>query len=164
MAATYDRHGITFLYPENWHVNEEAPHAHTHCVTLQSPGSGFWMLQAFQTGESPERLASEALRSIKQEYSDIEVERVEEDIAGVTAIGYDLQFYCLDFVVSSSVRSFTLADRVFVLLWQAEDTEFDQISRVFSAISTSLVTGTSRLAADNERGSCHSRDSRSSRA
>lgn len=139
MVATYDRHGIRFVYPENWEFSEEFHDADSHCVTLQSPGSGFWMLQALQTTKSPDLLAAEALRSVKQEYEEVEVARVDEEIEGVRSVGYDLVFYCLDFIVSSSVRSFSLDDRRFLLLWQAEDKEFQKISPVFAAITMSLL-------------------------
>jgi hypothetical protein len=147
MVATYDRHGISFVYPENWQFSEELQGADTHCVTLQSPGSGFWMLQALHTTKSPELLAAEALRSVKQEYEDVEVARVDEQIEGTQCVGYDLFFYCLDFVVSSRVRSFSLDDRTCLLLWQAEDTEFEKIGPVFAAITASLLSPAKRSAA-----------------
>jgi len=144
MVATYDRHGISFVYPENWEFSEEFQDADTHCVTLQSPGSGFWMLQALQTSKSPELLAAEALQSVKQEYEDVEVARIDEEIEGVRSVGYDLLFYCLDFIVSSSVRSFSLDGRRFLLLWQAEDKEFQKINPVFAAITMSLLNPAKR--------------------
>jgi hypothetical protein len=97
------------------------------------------MLQVFQTNESPQRLAAEVLRSVRQDYSEVEAVNVEEDIAGTRSVGYDMQFYCLDFVVNSMVRSFALCDRACVLLFQAEDSEFDKIAPVFRAITTSLI-------------------------
>jgi hypothetical protein len=147
MVATYDRHGISFVYPDNWEFSDEFQGADIHCVTLQSPGSGFWMLQALQTEKSPELLAAETLHSVKQELEDIEVVHVEEDIEGTHSVGYDLLFYCLDFIVSAKVRSFSLDGRTYVLLWQAEDNEFERISPVFSAITTSLLNPSKRLAA-----------------
>jgi hypothetical protein len=44
-------------------------------------------------------LAAETLHSVKQELEDIEVVHVEEDIEGTHSVGYDLLFYCLDFIV-----------------------------------------------------------------
>jgi len=149
MVATYDRHGISFVYPENWAFSEESQDADSHCVMLQSPGSGFWMLQLLQTAKSPEILAAEALHSVEQEYDDIEVVRVEEEIEGVRSVGYDLLFYCLDFIVSSRVRSFSVDRHSFVLLWQAEDQEFEKTSPVFAAITASLLSPAKRMAALN---------------
>ena len=139
MVATYNRYGIRFLYPENWTVHEESPQPQTHCVTLQSPGSGFWILQVLQTQQPPRKLAAEVLHSVRQDYDDVEAVDVQEDIDGMSSVGYDMQFYCLDFVVSSNVRSFSLLNRSYVLLFQAEDNEFQEMAPVFQAITTSLI-------------------------
>lgn len=142
MVATYDRHGIRFAYPENWTLSEDYQGADSHCVTLQSPHSGFWMLQALETTKSADLLAAEALRSVKQEYGDVEVVRVEEQIDGLQSVGYDMTFYCLDFIVSAKIRSFLRAQRKYVLLWQAEDAEFEHLQAIFSAITASLLNPT----------------------
>jgi hypothetical protein len=139
MVGTYNSHGVKFLFPDNWALSEERPDARNHCITLQSPGSGFWMLQLLQTTQSPAQLAAEALRSVKQEYEDLEFSPATEEIDGTETVGYDLQFYCLDFVVSARVRSFAIQDKIGVLLVQAEDGEFEQMSLVFLAITTSLL-------------------------
>jgi hypothetical protein len=139
MVATYERHGIRFLYPENWDLQEDTRGADTQCVTLQSPGGGFWMLQIVETQQSLERLVAEALYCVKQEYEDVEAVPAQEELSGTSLAGYDMQFFCLDFVISASVRSFSLGDRSCVLLSQAEDSEFAKISPVFAAITTSLI-------------------------
>ena len=144
MVATYDRQGITFLYPRNWTISEELPPSECRCVTVQSPESGFWMLQTFAGTETPERLAAEALQSLKQEYGELEVIPIEEGMGATRLIGYDLQFFYLDLLVRCQVRSFALADSNCVVLCQAEDGEFDQLAQVFSAITTSLLKAAAR--------------------
>ena len=144
MVATYDRCGIRFLYPDNWKVQEDNPQPHAHCVTLQSPGSGFWMLQMLEPRESLDRLASDVLDSVQQEYEEVEIVPAGEDVEGTSLAGYDMQFYCLDFVVRAKVRSFSLADHACVLLFQAEDSEFEKIGLVFSAITASLIQEANR--------------------
>ncbi|MFO7908149.1 MAG: hypothetical protein ACQESR_01305 [Planctomycetota bacterium] len=139
MVATYDRNGIRFCYPENWKIQEDEPKPDEYCVTLQSPGSGFWMLHVFESVESLQRLAAEVKQSIQREYEEADVEAVKDHIEGTPLPGYDLQFCCLHFVVSAAVRSFSLGDRTCVLLSQAEDSEFEQMAPVFSAITTSLI-------------------------
>ncbi len=139
MVAKYDRCGIRFLYPDNWKVQEDTPQPHVHCVTLQSPGSGFWMLQTLESNESLEQLTSEVLASVREDYEEVEVHPAHEDVEGIPLSGYDLQFYCLDFVVSAKVRSFSLPDRVCLLLFQAEDSEFEKVVPVFAAITASLI-------------------------
>lgn len=139
MVATYDRHGVRFAYPDNWTLSEDYQGASSHCVTLQSPESGFWMLQVLETTRSADLLAADALQSVKQEYGDVEVVRVDEQIEGTRSVGYDMTFYCLDFIVTAKIRSFQLDRRKYVLLWQAEDGEFDHLHAVFSAITASLL-------------------------
>ena len=139
MVATYDRNGIRFLYPDNWQVQEDNPQPQAVCVTVQSPGSGFWMLQIFPSGPPLEQLASEAVQSVQQDYEDVEVAVAREDVEGTLLAGFDLQFFCFDFLVSARVRGFSLQDRLCLLLTQAEDSEFEQIAPVFSAITTSLI-------------------------
>jgi len=140
MVATYDRHGITFLYPRNWTLTtEDSPHSECRCVTVQSPESGFWMLQTFGGPETPERLAAEALQLLKQDYGELEVVPIDEEMGATRLVGYDLQFFYLDFLVRCQVRSFALADSNCVVLCQAEDGEFDQLAQIFSAITTSLL-------------------------
>lgn len=139
MVATYDRQGISFLYPQNWQVTEDGSPTGDRCVTLQSPDSGFWMLQVFDTSRSPTRLAAEALRSIKQEYGEVEVTQLDEWMEGTPLTGYDIQFFYLDFVIRCQIRSFPLGTHHCVILCQAEDGEFDELEQVFTAITTSLL-------------------------
>ena len=139
MVAKYDRHGVRFMYPENWSIQEDEPDSDVHCITLQSPGSGFWLLQILESPEMVEGLATETLSSMKQDYEDVEVDDAEEEILGISMTGYDLQFYCLDFLVSAHLRTFPLGDRACVLLSQAEDNEYDKIAPVFKAITASLI-------------------------
>ncbi len=143
MVATFKRHGIRFLYPDNWELQEDNPQPQLHCVTLQSPGSSFWMLQITETPESLPKLATEALESVRQDYENVDASTAEEDVEGITLAGYDLQFYCLDFLISARIRSFSLGDRACVLLSQAEDAEFEKNAPVFSAITTSLIQAAS---------------------
>ncbi len=138
MVARFDRHGIRFQYPENWQVSDDSNETGRCCITLQSPNSGFWMLQLFDDGRNPEKLIAEVLRSVRQEYDSVEAALVHEPIQDTQTVGYDMQFYCLDFVVSAKVCSFELGDKTCVVLYQAEDREFDELKQVFLAITTSL--------------------------
>ncbi len=138
MVAMFDRDGIQFQYPENWRLTDEAD-ASGFCVSVQSPESGFWMLQVFQTDQSPEQLIAEALQSIRQEYDSVDAVLVRQWIGQTETVGYDMTFYCLDFVVSARVRSFVVSGRACVTLCQAEDSEFQRNSPVFLAMTTSLI-------------------------
>ena len=139
MVRQFDRNGICFQYPENWQLDDQSEDASGSCLTLQSPGTGFWMLQDFSADRSPDKLAADVLRSMRQDYDSIEARLVREQLGDVEAVGYDMHFYCLDFVVAAKVRSFAAEGRQFVIVYQAEDREFEQLEPVFSAITISLL-------------------------
>lgn len=142
MPALFDRYGVTFQYPENWQVTDDSTAEQSCCITLQSPASGFWMLQTFDAIENPVKLITEVLRTVRQEYDSVEATLVNEQIFGTEAVGYDMQFYCLDFVVTATVRSFVCGDKICVVLCQAEDREFEDVAPVFLAVTTSLLQQT----------------------
>ena len=64
-----------------------------------------------------------------------------EDIAFsdvAEAVGYDMDFCCLDFIITSRTRSFRLGNWTLLMLCQAENREFEQLEDVFHAITLSL--------------------------
>jgi hypothetical protein len=139
MVATFSKWGISFQYPGNWSLSHEDDPSQARSISVQSPGSGFWMLQVYQGPVSAEELAAEALRTMRQEYDEIEVTHVHERIDRAEAVGYDMQFYFLDLIVTSRVRSFVVGDKTYVTMCQAEDREFEHIAPVFLAMTTSLM-------------------------
>ena len=76
--------------------------------------------------------------AMRVEYPDLETHEAEETIAGEPAIGIDMFFLCLDFVISSQVRIFRRGHATYVINCQAEDREFDQLRPVFAAITLSF--------------------------
>ena len=138
MTATYDRMGIRFLYPENWEIVDEMVDAWPRMVSVQSPTGAFWSIAIHPAPADADQLADEALQAMQEEYDDLETEPIREDIAGLDAGGYDLQFYCLNLVVSMRLRTFQLGDHAILLMYQGEDRDFDRLERVFGAITASL--------------------------
>jgi hypothetical protein len=142
MTAFYDHFGVKFLYPENWVVSQEESAQWPREVSLQCPGGGFWSLHVYSTPDDPRELVAEVVRTMGQEYDNLESRPASEDLAGIKAVGCDMDFYCLDLVVTAQVRSFQLGDRTFLVLCQAESREFDELERVFQAITLSLIAQT----------------------
>jgi hypothetical protein len=88
---------------------------------------------------APKDLAEAALQAMRQEYSELDAERVREKSAGRELIGYDLNFYCLDLTNTALVRAVRTADATYLILCQAEDREFAEVEAVFRAITASLL-------------------------
>ena len=74
-----------------------------------------------------------------EEYIDFESHPVTKQIADRTVEGFDMQFYCLDFLVASQLLALNLGERTLLFQFQAEDRDFDELMPVFEAIATSLL-------------------------
>lgn len=136
---TYDQHGIRFSYPDDWTLDQDEPAQPGDSVAVYSPGGAFWLVSPQAEDTEPAELADEALAAMREEYSDLESEPVEEWIAGQPAVGYDVNFWYLDLTATSLIRCLSTEQGSFVILCQSEDREFEQVEPVFQAITTSLI-------------------------
>ena len=60
-------------------------------------------------------------------------------MAGEELVGYDLNFYCLDLTNTAQIRAFRRNEKIYLVLFQAEDREYEHIEPVFRAMTRSLV-------------------------
>ena len=139
MPAVFAHLGVRFQYPENWtlEADDEADGAD---VTVYSPGGAFWSLTIHDHGE-PEELVDEVVRAMREQYDELDSETVEDVIAGQELVGRDLNFYCLDLTNTAEIRAYRDGPRTYLMIWQAEDREFDRVAPIFRAIATSLMAG-----------------------
>jgi hypothetical protein len=140
MPALFQRPDLCFLYPDNWTLDEDSLSG-DRSVTVYSPGGGFWSVAIHHGFAQPLNLANAALEAMKKEYQDIEVEQVNETLAGREMTGYDLSFFLFDFTNTAQIRSLKYNRAVYTIFCQAEDREFEQIERVFQAMTISLLNG-----------------------
>jgi hypothetical protein len=145
MPVKFERPGITFLYPDNWTVEEEEIPAGRGSVTVYSPGGAFWSVIVHPRSVSPRRLAEAAVEAMKEEYEELEAEKTRETIAGHATIGYDLSFYCLDLINTACIRALRTVDGTYTVFCQAEDRDFERLEQVFQAMTTSLLDHVDRL-------------------
>ena len=157
MPAVYDKHGIYFLYPENWSVEEidefgeeetpdEGPEERLEehqCmqVIAYSPETAFWQLSHYPADTDLEGLFDEALAAMRREYPEMETEPAAEMINSQRLEGYDVHFFCLELTNTAWIRGYRTAESTFLLLCQAEDRELIQTGPVFRAMWTSLLGG-----------------------
>lgn len=144
MPHVYKNFGIEFSYPENWTVTEEEVQDWPRLVSLESPENAIWALHIHQHSE-PRALAEETLKTMREEYESLECEPTTDLIEDVEVVGFDMNFYCLDFLVAARTRSFDLGNLTLLLLYQAEDRDFERLDPVFYAIMLSLLRGHRRL-------------------
>ena len=139
MTATFDRAGLRFLYPENWTVSDEQLSSTPQSLTVESPGSGFWVLMVYDREFDPEQLVEQVVESMREEYEGLETALAANQFGEVQVGGCDMMFYCLDFVVHSRVLALRALGRTLLTMWQAEDREFESLEPVFLAITKSLL-------------------------
>lgn len=141
MSAVYENFGVSFMYPENWQLaDESSPHdAGPKSISVQSPSGAFWSLQVCEPPVDPQSLADQFKLTMESEYEGLESRAVSEEVAEAALIGYDMDFYCLDFVISAQVRAARVGKRVYVVSCQAETREFDELAPVFKAMTISLL-------------------------
>lgn len=139
MPAVFEKLGIRFQYPENWTLDEADALEGNEAVTLYTPGGAFWTVILHPHGLSASELADTALQALKAEYQDLDAEQVKETTSGVVAIGYDVNFYCLDLTNTAMIRVYSRDDATLLVMFQADDREFEELAPVFRAITLSLL-------------------------
>jgi len=139
MPATYDRVGLRFLYPDNWKLMEADHDSQPETVSLQSPGGGFWSLMVYRGRLDALELTRKLVEAMSVEYEALESSACEERLGAYDAEGFDMGFHCLDFLVAARTLAIRHDNDVLLLLWQAEDREFDTLLPVFRAMTTSLL-------------------------
>lgn len=141
MSATFQNFGVTFLYPENWQLADESGEvdAGPKTISVQSPSGGFWSLHVYEPGTDPLDLASQVKLTMEGEYEGLEAFAASSEFGKATLVGYDMDFYCLDFVITAQVRSVRVGKRTFVVFCQAETRDFEKLAPVFNAMTVSLL-------------------------
>src|SRR5437588_11240573 len=135
MPAIFDHLGVQFQYPESWTL-EAGDEAGGQEVTLYSPGGAFWSLTIHEQGE-PSELMDLVVQAMREEYDNLDSGEVEDLIAGQELSGFDLNFYCLDLINTAQIRAFQRGAKTYLMIWQAEDREFEALVSIFRAIATS---------------------------
>jgi hypothetical protein len=141
MPCQFSKYGVSFLYPDNWTLDKDDARAGKQSVTVFSPGGAFWSVSIYPRSADPARLAKSVVHTMQKEYDGLESEEIEETIAGHGLVGYDLSFFFMDFSNTASIRCARTDEATYAVFCQAEDHEFDQIARVFLAMTTSLLQG-----------------------
>ena len=141
MPAEFNKLGILFQYPDNWALDEEDALAGQKSVTVYSPGGAFWSISVHPRSVDPATLAKAAVDAMKADYEELEIEETRETMAGREMIGYDLNFFYLDFTNTATIRCIRTDQATYTIWCQAEDREFERIRGVFHAITTSFLNG-----------------------
>ncbi|MBA4188370.1 MAG: hypothetical protein C0467_10235 [Planctomycetaceae bacterium] len=135
---TFERDGVSFKYPTNWRAEAEEVEAGGWAVTVSSPDTAFALVSVRPDAHDPAELADQALDALREEYKELDAENRLETIAGMLAIGHDIDFITLDAAITCRTRS--LATLTGPLLVMTQVSEYDQSRNdpVLRAIVASL--------------------------
>lgn len=138
MAGQFDDHGIRFRYPADWELEDESNDERTNLTLTAPDGVAFAIVSLDATRPDPKAEADQALAAMREEYPTLEDRARTETIDGHEAIGYDAEFFSLDFVNTFSVRSFRTPRRTVVVFTQWSDAEGDEIGDRIDDIRRSI--------------------------
>lgn len=124
MNKKFRRSGICFDYPQDWQLNlDESADGWT--VVVQSPITAFCLVCLNTDSSSASQVADETLFALNSEYANLEAEPASECIAGLPAIGHDIDFLAVDTTVSCWTRCIDTPNGALLLLCQTS--ELDRI-------------------------------------
>src|SRR5882724_11392301 len=118
MYETYRAHGISFQYPADWGLQEQAAENEV-LITVSSPETSFWSICLFPDHPTPEEVAETALAAFREEYEDLDVYEMSTSVCGFPTVAHDIEFFCLELVNSAWVRAFSTPAFTVLVLYQA---------------------------------------------
>jgi len=136
----FEQFGLAFDYPDSWSVDTTDSAGGHAAVTVYSPEGAFWSVSAHAPGGEAQELSAAVVGQMRDEYRDLDSESASDTVAGQTLPGYDINFLCLDLTNTAAVRTLETPDAIYLFFCQAEDREWERISHVFAAMTTSFVT------------------------
>jgi len=143
MSQTYSCPTFEFLFPDGWEVAESQSREGL-TVNLQSPYSMFVFVNCYNREMKPEALADQALKTMAEEYDELDSVPISESIAGRPAVGHDVNFFSLDLTNTCWIRTFNSGRHSILIFAQANDLDLQQSELAFRGICASLKLNTDR--------------------
>lgn len=139
MPSEFKGLGISFRYPENWRLDEDENDGQHGTVTIYSPSGAFLSVGVHPWGIKPLDLARGAVDGILEEYAEVDVEEVQQEVLGRKLVGFDMNFFCMDFTSTATVRCLRSRAATYSVFCQAEDRDFERLAAVFDAVTADLL-------------------------
>jgi hypothetical protein len=137
MLAKFDQDGVSFQYPGNWALEHETDDP-DWVVTLQTPSTAVMMITYYADGPEPAELADETLEALQDDYPELDTEIALEKIAGLTAMGHDIDILTLDTPVVAKVRALQFGPATLTILQQMGEPDREHYESLFAAVTASI--------------------------
>lgn len=145
MTNRYQGLGVVLAYPENWQLTEDFEGNSVIGFQLQSPTSAFMAVFRYPWTTPPTEALAEVQLAIAAEYDDVESLPIAPPAvldaldALMDCRALELNFYYLDLLVHIRLVAFCTPQWTYLIQFQAEDRDFNQLDRVFDALLFSLA-------------------------
>ena len=137
MSQVFTKSGIRFEYPSNWKLEtEDSDDGWT--ASVYSSATAFLMVSFHPDEDDPAHLADGALSVMKESYPDLESEMVVESLAGMPAVGHDVEFFALDLTNTCWIRSFAINAGCVLVMCQCTDEELPGNGMILRAVRASI--------------------------
>lgn len=137
MPRQFEEDGVSFTYPDDWQLEREESES-GWTVSVQSPGTAFWILSFDSSMPTTEEVAEATLEALRSDYPDLEAEPQVDTLAGQMAVGHDINFFSFDLTNTCWTRSFYSENGTLLVLRQASDFDLEIYEPILRGISSSL--------------------------
>ncbi len=139
MPANYQGLDLECIYPENWRFTEDSGDDGPIGFTIESPDAAFFSLIRYPWNCSPREVLEQAIPAMNEDYDQFESNPIELDLGIADSRGAEVNFYCLDLLVTSQLKAFTIRPYTYLIQMQAEDRTFERMEPVFQAMLVSVL-------------------------
>lgn len=145
----FHSHGIHFEYPDGWRINQDLD-GNRVVITLQGPGTAFWMVSICRDRPDREQLMQEALGSFREDYLGCDIYDGKGQICLLPTLAQDVDFIHHDLINSASLLACETDDATLLVLSQVSDVDKAEVDEDLKAISESLMYEPSDYEEDGE--------------
>ncbi len=135
--AVCETAGVRFVYPDEWSLTED-DHGRDVTLHLQTEGTAFWSLSLLASRPTADEAVEAVVAAFREVYPDLDIYKGPELMVDGPAAGCELDFVCLDLVNSAVVRAEMTSEFTAVVVYQAENREFDTLRPEFEQVTGSL--------------------------
>ncbi len=139
MPANYRGLDLECIYPENWSFTEDTGDDGPVGFTIESPDAAFFSLIRYPWNCSPREVLEKAIPAMNEDYDQFESNPLELSLGIDDSRGAEVNFYCMDLLVTSQLKAFTIRPYTYLVQMQAEDRTFQKMEPVFQAMLVSIL-------------------------
>ena len=139
MPPTYRGLELECVYPDNWKLLEDTDEDGPIGFTIESPDAAFFSLIRYPWNCAPREVLERAIPAMNEDYDQFESNPFEPSLGIDDSRAAEVNFYCLDLLVTAQLQAFTIRPFTYLVQTQAEDRTFQKLELVFRAMLVSIL-------------------------